>query len=248
VRALALLFGCIGFCVSLMFWDDAVSSTDVYVDQVDPMAFSVDGVEQGLLYDLLTELSHRVNHVGPVIPVPLKRVRFLLKIRDDTLGTLWRFPEIDSEYHWWCKLLDSTFVMTAAPGSPVDLSSAEHVRNLRVGVILGSPAELLLHRLHFEHVQTTTTAESNAQKLMMGRIDVWVASPRVIRAVQARMGGKVRSLRISEPIATYGVYLASSPRFDVSEGEKWKSAFETMERDGTAARIRKKYESAAHRD
>ena len=239
------LLQALGMCAVLLLVKAAWCAPDVYVDQIEPLAFTVDGDQQGLLYELLTELSRRVHHTGQVTPLPLKRQRHLLQSRTDTLGTLWRFPEIESDYHWWCKLLDSPFVMAAAPDSTVDISSVATAKHLRVGVILGSPAEILAHRLGFKNIQTAASADSNARKLALGRIDIWIASPRVIRAAQARLGGELKNLRVSEGIATYGVYLASSPRFDAREGEKWKSAFDSMQRDGTVALIRKKYDVPA---
>jgi polar amino acid transport system substrate-binding protein len=231
-------------CVLFVLAGAANSEPVVYVDGVDPMAYSENGKQQGLLFELMSEMAHRVNHTGPIAPMPLKRQRVLLQSRQDAIGTLWRFPEIEGQYIWWVKLFDSSFYMVAARGSTVDISSIGAALDLRVGVILGSPAEVLARRAGFRNIQTSVTAESNARKLALGRIDVWIATPRVLRAAQTRLGKALANPRVGEQIGKAGLYLVSSPEFDPREGEKWKSAFEAMQRDGSYARILKKFDEA----
>jgi polar amino acid transport system substrate-binding protein len=216
----------------------------VYVDGVAPLAYSEDGKQQGLLHELLSEMARRVHHSGPISPMPLKRQRVLLRNGQDAIGTLWRLPEWENDYTWWVKLFDSSFFMVAAPGSGVDISSISAALDLRVGVILGSPAEVLARRLGFRNIQTSTSGESNARKLALGRIDIWIATPRVLRAAQARLGKPLQNPRIGELVGKVGLHLVSSPEFDPREGEKWKAAFESMQKDGSYAAIMKKYDGA----
>ena len=226
----------------LLLANPARSESVIYIDGVAPLAYTVDGKQQGLLYELLSEMAHRVHHAGPITPMPLKRQRVLLQMRPDAIGTLWRFPELESDYLWWIKLFDSSFFLIAAPGSKVDISSVTAARDLRVGVILGSPAEIFARRSGFRNIQTAANAESNARKLALGRIDVWIATPRVLRAAQATIGPALANPRIGEQIGKAELYLASSREFDPREGEKWKAAFESMQKDGSYAQIMKRFD------
>lgn len=236
------------FCRCLVLWGILLLSTkpawcasDVYVDLVEPLAFRADGAQHGLLFDLMTEMGRRAHHVGPVTPLPLMRQRVLLKHRADAIGTLWRFDEIEHDYRWWCKLFDSNFVMVAAKASTVDISTVQAAKDLRIGVILGSPAELLAHQIGFLHIETAFNAESNARKLLLGRIDIWIAAPSVVRATQARLGRPLAAFRISETIGRHGLYVASSKNFAPDEAASWIAAFESMQRDGSYAQITKRY-------
>jgi polar amino acid transport system substrate-binding protein len=226
----------------LLLANAATGKPVVYVDGVAPLAYSEDGKQQGLLYELLSEMARRVHHSGPISPMPLKRQRVLLRNDQDAIGTLWRLPEWENDYTWWVKLFDSSFFMVAAPGSSVDISSIGAALDLRVGVILGSPAEVLARRLGFRNIQTSTSAESNARKLALGRIDVWIATPRVLRAAQASLGKSLQHPRMGELVGKVGLHLVSSPEFNPREGEKWKVAFESMQKDGSYAAIMKKYD------
>lgn len=72
---------------------------------------------------------------------------------------------------------------------------------------------------------------------------MWIATPRVLRAAQAAIGPALANPRIGEQIGKAALYLASSREFDPREGEKWKAAFESMQKDGSHARIMKKYDA-----
>jgi len=226
----------------LMLANTADGKPVVYIDGVDPLAYSEDGRQQGLLHELLSELARRVHHSGPISPMPLKRQRVLLQNNPEAIGTLWRLPELEPDYIWWVKLFDASFFMVAAPGSGVDISSINTALDLRVGVILGSPAEMLARRIGFRNIQTSTSAESNARKLALGRIDIWIATPRVLRAAQARLGKSLENPRMGELVGKVGLHLVSAPQFDRREGEKWKTAFESMQKDGSYVSIMKKYD------
>ena len=63
----------------LLLANTASGKPVVYVDGVDPLAYSEDGRQQGLLHELLSEMARRVHHSGPISPMPLKRQRVLLR-------------------------------------------------------------------------------------------------------------------------------------------------------------------------
>ncbi|MFA9217863.1 MAG: substrate-binding periplasmic protein [Sphingomonadaceae bacterium] len=219
-------------------------TSNVYIDRVPPLSFVVDGEQRGLLWDLTQELAHRVDYHGPVTPLPLKRQRILLSMQNDVIGTMWRYPENEEHYRWWVKLFDFSFYMVAAPDSTVDISSVAAARRLRVGVILGSPAEVLVRRLGFQHIETSALAEANARKLALGRIDIWVATPAVLHAVQASAGSQLGKPRVGAELGRLGLYLVSAPGFDPQQGAQWAAAFAAMQKDGSYLQIMHKYPGA----
>jgi ABC-type amino acid transport substrate-binding protein len=219
----------------------ARSEPRVYIDRVAPLAYSVNGVQQGLLHDLMSEMARRAQYAGAITPMPLLRQRFLISSHDDAIGTIWRMAENEDKYRWWCKLFEFSFVMVAAPGSSADISSIEAAKDLRVGVILGSPAEDMARRSGFRNIQTANNAVANLGKLELGRIDIWIAAPLVLKATEAEAGRSLAALRIGKPVGKIGLYLASSHNFDARQGEKWKAAFGSMQKDGSYAQIMKKY-------
>ncbi|MYM65720.1 transporter substrate-binding domain-containing protein [Pseudoduganella sp. FT55W] len=217
------------------------ADTPVYIDQVAPLYFQQDGNNHGLLYELVEEMAKRVGNQGPITPLPLMRLRSQISLHPDALGTLWRLPELEPQYRWWFKLFDAKFYLIASARSTVDISSIEAARQLRIGVILGSPAELAARRAGFRDIQVSTNQEGIARKLDLGRIDVWLGSPRVVQAVCARIGIPIANFRMGKQIAALDLYLASAPTFNPDEAERWRLALEKMKKDGAYDAILAKY-------
>jgi polar amino acid transport system substrate-binding protein len=221
---------------ALLLCTQARAEPAVYVDQVEPFAYREDGAMKGVLYELLRQLAVRAGHSGRVDALPLKRQAAQLRAQSGALGTVWRLPEVEASYTWIGKLLDQRVVSVTRAGSTLDISSAESMRELKVGVILGSPAEAIARRLGLRNIDTAPSAESNARKLAMGRIDVWLAGTAVVEYGQARIGGRMRDLRTGAFEHRISVYMACQRDCSAIEMDKWRRAFAMMHSDGSYAR------------
>lgn len=213
----------------------------IYVDQVRPLYFSEAGQAKGLLFDLISEMGrrHLVDYV--VTPMPMLRLRAMLKQNPSAIGTVWRLPAIENQYQWWFKLMEARFVMLARPETSFDISTVQAAKHLKVGVILGSPAEMIAQREGFRHIESSTSAEGIARKLLLGRIDIWIASPRVLRAVYTGLQQSLPPLRMSGEIARLDLYLASAPGWSGGPIAPWRHALEAMKKDQSYAAIVAKY-------
>ena len=216
-------------------------ATRVYVNVVGPFAYSEQGEFHGLLFDMLTELNHRTGNSGSVIPVPLRRAQLMALAQPDSIATFSRFPEIEQSYQWLCKLADDKIVLIARADSKLDISSTDAAKDLRVGVLLGGPAEALARRRGFTHIETVTASDSNAKKLALGRIDVWITAWSIATFEQRRTGGKLDALRTGAVLQTMEQYLAGPRDLDPHTSERWRDACAAMQKDGTHARIMQRY-------
>jgi polar amino acid transport system substrate-binding protein len=223
---------------------DASAATRVYVNGVAPFAYQENGAYRGLLYDMLTELNRRTGNAGGVIPVPLRRAQQMALSQPNTMATFARYPEIESSYQWLCKLADDQVVLIARADSKLDISSAAAARQLRVGVLLGGPAEALARRLGFAHIETVSESGSNARKLALGRIDVWITAWSIATFEQRRTGGKVEALRSGAVLQKMEQYLAAPRNLDPVTAERWRTACASMRKDGTHAGIMRQYDYA----
>jgi polar amino acid transport system substrate-binding protein len=239
-----IVFGHIAGCLLLFaFLTPACAQVDtpLYVGDVAPYWYRRENQTRGITYELLREASTRVGNIGRINGVPLKRQLEYVKGAPDALGAFAREPERESSYIWIAELLRDRVVLLARADSPIDISSVAAARNLRVGVMLGSPAELDARRLGFTHIETITSARSNAHKLALGRIDVWVAVLGAAQQTQADERDALPPLRIGVELEPIHFYLAGSKAFDAEQARKWKVTLDTMHRDGSYARILQKY-------
>lgn len=217
-------------------------ATPVYINNIAPFSYLENGRETGLVYDLLDQMA---THAGmrssiSITAVPFKRIAMQLGLRQQSLGAIWRQPEVEQSYTWVLKLLEEPIMLVARSDTLADLSSMDTAKKLRVGVLLGSPAEIIARRLGFEHIEVTTSAASNASKLQRGRIDAWLAVPSVVAAAQRQIGDDL-PLRFGPPIEKIAMYLICATQCKDVDLERWKRADLAMKKDGSYARVIDKY-------
>src|SRR5471030_671277 len=191
----------------------------VYINNLAPFAYEDHGVMKGVIYDLVNEIARRAG----------------------ALAVVWRQPENADSYTWIVKLLDERMMLVASRDSHVDISSIAAARHLRAGVVLGSPADVIAHRLGFEHIEAVSTAESNALKLAAGHIDVWLAVPGVVDYGQRRIGADPSAVRYGAQIEPVSMYLACAQRCDKTEAARLRAIVDAMIKDGSYARILHQY-------
>src|SRR5471032_47165 len=149
----------------------------VYINNLAPFSYEEQGVMKGVIYDLISEIASRAGTGNAVNPMPFKRITARLSEHPEALAAVWRQPENEANYTWIAKLLDERMMLVASRDSHVDIASIDAARHLRAGVVLGSPADVIAHRLGFEHIEAVASAESNARKLAAGHIAVWPVVP-----------------------------------------------------------------------
>lgn len=213
----------------------------VYINNLAPFAYDDHGVMKGVIYDLIVEIARRAGSGASVDPMPFKRITARLSDKPNTFGVIWRQPENEASYTWIIKLLDERMMLVAASGSGADISSVAAARHLRAGVVLGSPADVIAHRLGFEHIEAVGSAESNARKLAAGRIDVWLAVPGVVNYGEQRIGATMSSVRFGAQIEPVSMYLACTPQCDQADVASLRASFDAMSKDGSYARILRQY-------
>lgn len=230
-------------CCSALAMSPAAGLDEVqlYINNVPPFSYLDEGRAAGLVYELLDQIAERVGMRSSINSVPFKRIAVQLTLRQTSLAAIWRQPEVEASYIWIVKLLEEPVILAARSDTVVDISSIDAAKKLRVGVVLGSPAELIARRLGFLHIEVTTSAVSNALKLQQGRIDAWIAVPSVIAAAQQQIRSNIRALRFGPPIEKIAMYLSCAAPCNDIDVERWKRATMVIKKDGTYARIVAQY-------
>lgn len=218
----------------------ASEPVELYINNAAPYSYLENGQETGLVHDLLDSMAMHAGVPSVIRPLPFKRLAMQLATQQNALGAVWRQPEVEQSYIWMVKLLDEPVVLAARQDSTVNISSVAAARTLRVGVLLGSPAEIIARRMGFAHIETATSTESNVIKLRRGRIDAWLAVPSVIAAAQQRTASTM-PVRFGPPIEHISMYLSCAAPCKASDLDRWKSADLAMKQDGSHKRIFKKY-------
>jgi len=213
----------------------------LYVNGVAPFAYSEQGSYRGLLYDMLAALRTRTGSEHIIRPVPLRRAQVMLETQPGALATLARFAELEHRYRWLCKLAEDQLVLVTRADATHDLSSLAAVRHLRVGVLLGGPAESAARQAGLLRIDTVSAASSNARKLANGRVDAWLTARSIALSEQRGIGGSVNELRIGPGLQTISQYLAAPRDMDDGTAQQWRAACSALQENGTFERIVQHY-------
>ena len=213
----------------------------MYVYDVAPLFYRDHGLPRGVLYEMMLDLRSRIGHVGPVIPVPLRRELVLLNDTPGSVGTLARSPLQENRYRWLCKLWEDRIMLVASEATDVGIATVEEARALRIGVVMGSQSEELARALGFTRLEPAVSSAANAGKLARGRIDVWMVAQSIAEHEQRQLGPAALRLRLGVVLQPVHVYLAGGRGMDGASAAKWEKACAAMQKDGTHARILQQY-------
>lgn len=220
------------------------AETAVFVGNIAPYAYPPEHGARGVMFELMHEMALRTGHSGTVQVVPLAREVESLRLNSDALGVLTRLPEREAHYRWIAPLLRERMLLVTRAGSAADISTVDAARPLRVGVLLGGPAEASARRLGFQHIETTTSVASNIRKLAAGRLDALVVLGGIAAAEEAQPAGQALAWREGALLETVDIYLAGNPGFPAASAQAWQAALKAMRQDGSYQRILARYHYA----
>ncbi len=205
----------------------------------DPYTYATPKGGSGVMYEIVQELARRVGQSTHIEFLPWSRAQMRAQLKPNIgIFPLARVPEREDKYTWLVHVLDDPYVLFAKKNSKVDISTLEAARNLRVGTYRGSLAELLLRKMKFNNFKSVLSDNQNLKMLKTDRIDVWVAP----LSFKKKFNGKGKDeLRVGATVVMLNEYLAASKPLDPETVEKWQVAFESMKKDGSYAKIMKKY-------
>lgn len=150
-----------------------------------------------------------------------------------------RTPEREQLFRWIGPLDQADWVLLARADRGYQFSALDDARGLLIGTYNGDAREDYLRARGFK-VESTHNDLINPRKLLLNRIDLWAASLRRGSVVLDQHGWSGSIV----PVFTFRkveVYLACNKAVPEATALRMQAALDTMERDGTSARIERKY-------
>jgi polar amino acid transport system substrate-binding protein len=154
-----------------------------------------------------------------------------------------RTPEREKLFKWVGPTDEAEWVFVGRTDRKFQLRSLEDARPLRIGTYNGDARDDFLRAQGFQ-VDPVQNDHLNPRKLLLKRIDLWAISirPGSNALQQFHLEGQI------EPVLTFykvKVYLACNPSVPDAMVERMNASLDTMRRDGSFARIERKYEQWA---
>jgi polar amino acid transport system substrate-binding protein len=152
-----------------------------------------------------------------------------------------RTPEREKQFKWVGPTDEAEWILMGRAGHKFQLSSLEDARPLRIGTYNGDSRDEYLRTRGF-NVEPVPNDASNPKKLLVDRIDLWAVSMRSASSasLQARYAPDIVPVLVFNRVK---VYLACNTSVPDTMIERMNMALDTMRRDGSFARLERKYEN-----
>ncbi|MEF8701502.1 MAG: transporter substrate-binding domain-containing protein [Candidatus Accumulibacter sp. UW20] len=212
-----------------------------YTFQVPPASVAeTPGVNQGLVYEVVTEMAKRVGHSGLIEFMPWGEAQRIAQTQPNIgILALTRTPERENQYRWLAKIVSDDLILVGGQG--IDVARLEQVRDRPLGVLARSGAEALLRERGFTRIRPQPEEWLNARLMQQRRIDAWLAPRLMVIHAMREIGGNLEALDFGEIVRSSEIYLAASKDLPDAEAQKWAQAFAAVQADGTYQRIADQY-------
>lgn len=196
----------------------------------------------GISTDIIRELMKRAGVDITIAMYPWQRALTMAATDPETcVYSTVRTAKRESSYKWVGPVTSDDWALFAPKDSTITLKSLDDARKYKLGGYQGDAAGdfLVTHKFN---VDVTETDKLNPQKLVAGRIDLWIAGMRTGPYVARREG--VMDIK---PIFTFGeakdyqMYLACNKAIPDANIKHWNDILKQMQTDGTTARLASKY-------
>lgn len=212
-----------------------------YTFQIPPASVAeTPGVDQGFVYEVVSEMAKRVGHTGLIEFLPWGEAQRIAQTRPNIgILALTRTPEREDRYRWLARIVTDDLILVGGQG--IDVSSLDKVKDRPVGVLGRSGAEALLKERGFTRIRPQPEEWLNARLMQQRRIDAWLAPRLMVIYAMREVGGNLEVLNFGEIVRKSEIYLAASKDLPDAEAQKWEQAFEAVKADGTYQRIADEY-------
>ncbi len=218
-----------------------VAYGQILAGEIAPYCYLKDGKPAGLMAKVVQEMAVRMKYPDGISFVPWARAQQMVRDQSDArlrfIIPLTRTPEREAQYTWVSEIMTDDLVFVSEKSRKILIRKPGDAKNLRVGVLMGSPGEATIRQMGFTKIDASVTEEINARKMNSGRIDVWLVARTVAPFSWKREGLPHRELSYGAVLRTNHLYLGASKSAPPTVVAAWRMVFEALVADGTYARL-----------
>jgi polar amino acid transport system substrate-binding protein len=215
----------------------------ILTENLPPLNYIENSVLVGPSVEIVKEIQRRVGSNEPIQVYPWARAyKMALEEENVVLFGTTHTKVRDTIFKWVGPLATKRDILVAKKASGIKINSLEDAKNVkRIGTLRDDTRERLLKSHGFTNLESVSDEQLNAQKLVLGRIDLWAYKIPGLRTVCDLAGVDHNELEEVYHLREIDVSIAFSKKTSDSIVEKWRNAFNAMHTDGTIVQIRKKW-------
>ena len=215
----------------------------ILTENLPPLNYVEDGVLVGPSVDIVREIQRRVGSQEEIKVYPWARAyKMALEEENVVLFGMTHTEVRHEQFKWIGPLATKRDILVAKKGSGIRINSLEDAKKVkRIGTLRDDTRERLLKSQGFTNLEPVSDEQMNAQKLVLGRIDLWTYKIPGLRTVCDLAGVDYKEMEEVYSLREINVDIAFSKKTSDSIVQKWKNAFNEMVADGTLMKIRKRW-------
>ena len=215
----------------------------ILTENLAPLNFLKDGVLVGPAVDIVKEIQRRIGSNEQIQVYPWARAYKLALERENIILFGMTQTKIrNKKFNWVGPIARKSDIFAAKKGSGIKIESLEDAKKVeRIGTLRDDTKEIFLKRHGFTNLVPTHDDQKNAQKLILGRIDLWATKKPGLRTICDLAKINYHEIEEVYNIRELEISIAISKKTSISIVKQWKAAFDEMLLDGTITQIQKKW-------
>lgn len=215
----------------------------ILTENLPPLNYIKDGKLVGPSIEIVKEIQRRVGSRDKIQAYPWARAyKIALEDENVVLFGMTHTKAREDKFKWVGPLATKRDILVAKKGSGIKIINLDDAKKVsRIGTLRDDTRELLLKSHGFTNLEPVSDEQLNAQKLALGRIDLWAYKIPGLRTVCELAGVDHNELIEVYHLRKIDVSIAFSKKTSDSIVQKWKKAFDEMLADGTIMQIRRRW-------
>jgi len=215
----------------------------ILTENLPPLNYVKDGELVGPSVEIVREIQSRVGSRDKIQVYPWARAyKLALENENVVLFGTTHTKAREDKFKWVGPLATKRDILVAKKDSGIKISNLDDAKKVgRIGTLRDDTRELLLKSHGFTNLEPVSDEQLNAQKLVLGRIDLWAYKIPGLRTVCELAGVDHNELFEVYHLREIDVSIAFSKMTSDLIVKKWKKAFDEMLADGTIMQIRRRW-------
>jgi len=241
VKRLFLLFLSV-----LLFSAQSVQSEKLTIltENLPPLNYLENGKLVGPSVEIVQEIQRRVGSAEQIQVYPWARAdKIALNEKSIVLFGTTQTEKRQHLFKWVGPLAVKRDILLARKAARLAIDSLEDAKKVkRIGTLRDDTREQLLQSEGFMNLESVSDEQKNAQKLALGRIDLWAYKDPGYRTVCQLAGVDPDDLEEVFHLRKIAVSIAFSKKTPDAVVAEWKGAFQAMAEDGTINKIQNRWD------
>ena len=221
----------------------AAEQLTILTENLPPLNYVDNGTLVGSSVEIVQEIQKRIGSSEPIQVYPWARAYKMALEEENVILFGMTYTQDRSElFKWVGPLATKRDILLARKDASMPITSLEDAKKVeRIGTLRDDVRGKMLEKMGFTNLEPVSDEQKNAQKLALGRIDLWAYKKPGFRTVCAlaevdpELFVEVAHLKKSE------LKIAFSKKTSDEIVGRWQKAFDEMVADGTVQEIKDKW-------